>query len=190
MVNPDGVDIVTGEIASGRFYEQAKSIAAQYPSIPFPSGWKANIDGIDLNLQYPAGWEEAKKIKFSQGYTMPAPRDYVGSRPLEAPKAVGCINLQELMTIHLPLHIIPKDRSFIGNMQILSRPIPSKLPRSFQKSAAMRLRTHLMNPDMLVIKTGLSPNTTVQGTQLKRGLGSHRFQFLSFRKFIMIMKES
>ena len=36
--------------------------------------------GVDLNLQFPAGWEQAKEIKFAQGFTSPAPRDYVGSR--------------------------------------------------------------------------------------------------------------
>lgn len=42
---------------------------------------------MDLNLQFPAGWEQAKEIKFSQGFTTPAPRDFVGESPLSAPEA-------------------------------------------------------------------------------------------------------
>lgn len=86
LVNPDGVDLVTGAINESEItYEQAEKL--NYINIPFPSGWKANILGTDLNLNYPAGWEEARKIKFEQGFTRPAPRDYVGSFPLSAPES-------------------------------------------------------------------------------------------------------
>ena len=83
MVDPDGVDLVTGAIQPGELaYEQARRLSDRYPQIPFPDGWKANLLGVDLNLQYPAGWLQAREIKFSQGFTRPGPRDYVGRSPL------------------------------------------------------------------------------------------------------------
>ena len=83
MVNPDGVDLVTGAILPGTDdYELALSLSRNYPAIPFPDGWKSNLNGVDLNLQYPAGWLQAREIKFTQGFTRPGPRDFVGRAPL------------------------------------------------------------------------------------------------------------
>ena len=84
MVNPDGVDLVTGAIDPGSVqYEGARFLSDRYPAIPFPDGWKANLLGTDLNLNYPAEWERAKQIKFDLGYTRPGPRDFVGRAPLD-----------------------------------------------------------------------------------------------------------
>lgn len=86
MVDPDGVDLVTGQIPAGStLYENAEKLNTF--GLPFPEGWKANIAGTDLNLNYPAGWEEARRIKFAQGFTSPAPRDFVGDYPLSAPES-------------------------------------------------------------------------------------------------------
>ena len=81
MVNPDGVALVTGS-ATQEETARAEELSRFYPAIPFPDGWKANLQGVDLNLQYPAGWLMAREIKFSQGYTRPGPRDFVGRFPL------------------------------------------------------------------------------------------------------------
>ncbi len=86
-VDPDGVDLVTGELTGGEYYDAALRIARDYPAVPFPSGWKANIRGTDLNLQYPAGWEQARENKFALGVVSPAPADYVGPSPLSAPES-------------------------------------------------------------------------------------------------------
>lgn len=83
MVNPDGVDLVNGAV-SPEVYGQALDVAAAFPNVPFTEGWKANIAGTDLNLNYPAEWEKAREIKFALGYDKPAPRDYVGEAPLSA----------------------------------------------------------------------------------------------------------
>ena len=84
MVDPDGVDLVTGALQPGDGeYEIARRMAQYYPVIPFPEGWKANLLGVDLNLQYPARWLLAREIKFNQGFVRPGPRDYVGRAPLD-----------------------------------------------------------------------------------------------------------
>lgn len=107
MVDPDGVDLVTGAIQPGTLqYETARTLADNYPNIPFPEGWKANLLGVDLNLQYPAGWMQAREIKFLQGYRRPGPRDYVGRAPLAQRESLALARYTEAVdpALVLALH--------------------------------------------------------------------------------------
>ena len=103
LVNPDGVDLVNGALNEDSQYALAKTLAENYPAIPFPNGWKANLLGTDLNLQYPAGWLRAREIKFSQGYTNPGPRDYVGRSPLNQMETEALAQLTEKQNPELVL---------------------------------------------------------------------------------------
>ena len=72
---------------------------------------KANIytiplvdpDGVDLNLQYPAGWPQARQIKFAQGFTRPGPRDYVGRAPLDQMESRALAGFTEFLQPELVL---------------------------------------------------------------------------------------
>ena len=107
LVNPDGADLAAGICAPGSpEYRAAADIAAQYPDIPFPSGWKANLRGVDLNLNYPARWETARRIKKVQGISGPAPRDFAGFSPLDQPETAAlaaftrCIHPDLMLALH------------------------------------------------------------------------------------------
>lgn len=57
-------------------------------------------------------WNEAKKIKYSRGYISPAPRDFVGLYPLEAPEAIAIYdftivnNFSLILTYHTQGEVI------------------------------------------------------------------------------------
>ena len=113
LADPDGADLVAGAIAPGSAeYRAAAQIAAQFPDVPFPSGWKANLSGVDLNLNYPARWETARRIKAAKGIARPAPRDYPGVRPLDQPETAAltayaaCIRPDLMLALHTQGRVI------------------------------------------------------------------------------------
>ena len=116
MVNPDGIDLVVGAIGSSApEYQTAAQLAQTRPDVPFPSGWKANLRGVDLNLNYPAGFENAVKIKASQGTNAPGPRDFPGKRPLDQPETAAlaaytaCVHPDLVLAYHTQGEVIYAD---------------------------------------------------------------------------------
>jgi len=55
MVNPDGVNLVNKGLAAVNDQQAVEAMVMLRPSY---REWKANINGVDLNRQYPAQWEE------------------------------------------------------------------------------------------------------------------------------------
>ena len=93
MLNPDGVDIATGFIEPGNeIYQGIKEAAERHPEIPFPTGWNANIRGVDLDLQFPANWEEAKRVNYANGFNAPASSNFPGYGPLSEPESLAIYN--------------------------------------------------------------------------------------------------
>lgn len=91
MVNPDGVDLVTyWPNYTNPAYQQAARLNTS--GLPLPRVWKANIRGVDLNVNYPALWEREKQMELEQGITGPAPRDYGGEAPLSEPESRAMVN--------------------------------------------------------------------------------------------------
>lgn len=104
QVNPDGIAIATGG-ATEEEMAAAAVISEKYPDISFPSGWKANLQGVDLNLNYPAGWSNAVLNKSALGISAAAPRDWPGTAPLSEPETRAMTALTQVfdpcMTISL-----------------------------------------------------------------------------------------
>ena len=85
MANPDGVDLVIDGPPEGL---ESICLELNEGKADF-HGWKADIEGIDLNRQFPANWDTMKE-RYQAG---PGPRDYPGERPLTQKEAIALAEL-------------------------------------------------------------------------------------------------
>lgn len=103
MVNPDGVNLVLGvdRVLKNKLYNELWK--NEINKLEF---WKANIRGVDLNLNYPYGFEKAKIIKAKKGIIKAGPRDYPGNNYLSEPETVAMYNFSKLnrFDITISLH--------------------------------------------------------------------------------------
>lgn len=108
MVNPDGVNFVLGK------NDISEYINISDLDMERRKYWKSNIRGVDLNLNYPYGFEEAKIIKGKKGIVGPGPRDFCGNNPFSEPETIAMYNFTMLnrFDITISLHSQGKEIYF------------------------------------------------------------------------------
>jgi g-D-glutamyl-meso-diaminopimelate peptidase len=131
MVNPDGVDLViSGPPASLR----ERVIEINKGSTDF-SGWKANINGVDLNNQFPAKWELEKERKEEKS---PAPRDFPGYKPLSEPESMAMAELARNGNLDRVLALHTQGEEFYWGYEGLEPPEAEILAEEFESVSGYR----------------------------------------------------
>lgn len=100
MVNPDGVNFCLKNIKNEKYLQKWKKYENELDR------WKANIRGVDLNLNYPAGWDIAVENKKKKGVNHVGPRDYPGPKPLSEIETINMVNFtnKEKLDMTISLH--------------------------------------------------------------------------------------
>ncbi|WP_110927414.1 M14 family metallopeptidase [Bacillus massiliglaciei] len=106
MVNPDGVDLVLHGMEAAEGKTDVLDMNGGETNF---FNWKANINGVDLNNQYPANWEIEKERKRPK---QPAPRDYPGDYPLSEPEAMALQTLAQSRNFDRVLALHTQGREF------------------------------------------------------------------------------
>ncbi len=172
MVDPDGVDLVVGAIAEGNIqYDLAQRLAQNYPSIPFPDGWKANLLGVDLNLNYPALWLQAREIKFSQGFTSPGPRDYVGRAPLNQLETRALAGYTEVLDPELVIAFHSQGKEIYWSFQDYEVPGARELGEAFARVSGYTLTEPAFNSSFAGYKDWFIQNFRKPGYTIEVGQG-------------------
>ena len=183
MGDPDGVALVTGAIEPGTIpFESAQKIADNYPNIPFPDGWKANLLGVDLNLQYPAGWLQAREIKFSQGFTRPAPRDYVGRAPLSQRESIALARYTEEIDPDLVLAYHTQGKVIYWQFRDYQVPGARKLGEEFARISGYELADTPYESSFAGYKDWFIQNFRRPGYTIECGTGENPLPLSQFEE--------
>ena len=181
MVNPDGVDLVNGNInQNSTAYRNAFAISSRFPDIPFSSGWKANINGVDLNLQFPAGWEQARRIKYTQGFNQPAPRDFVGFGPLTEPEALTIYNFTLMHDFKLVLAYHTQGQEIYWQFQNFNPPNSLEIGQSLAEASGYRLSDTPYNSSFAGYKDWFIQNYNRPGYTIEAGIGENPLPISQF----------
>ena len=172
LVNPDGVDLVTGAATEDEV-AAAKALAEYYPDIPFPDGWKANLQGVDLNLQYPAGWLQAREIKFMQGFDRPGPRDYVGVYPLSQRESRALAEFTEEIDPALVLAYHTQGQEIYWQFEDVFVPGARELGEAFAALSGYKLADTPYNSSFAGYKDWFIKRFRRPGYTIEAGLGEN-----------------
>lgn len=183
MVDPDGVDLVTGAIEPGdNQYALAQRISQDYPQIPFPEGWKANLLGVDLNLNYPARWLTAREIKFSQGFVRPAPRDYVGRAPLNQAETQAMAGYTEFIDPALVLAFHTQGKEIYWQFDDIEVPGARELGQRMADASGYRLADTPYDSSFAGYKDWFIKKFRRPGYTIEAGSGTNPLPIEQFRQ--------
>ncbi len=144
--------------------------------------WKLiNLTGIDLNLQFPAEWETAKKNKFAQGYTKPGPRDYVGTVPLVAQEALALYNFSLRKNFSLILAYHTQGETIYWKFLNYLPPNSYEIGRHFNQVSGYLLESTPYASGFAGYKDWFIQNYNLPGYTIESGLGENPLPISQFQ---------
>ncbi|GAB2699596.1 M14 family zinc carboxypeptidase [Paenibacillus thermoaerophilus] len=133
MVNPDGVELVQeGAAPDHPYYEQLIRWNGGSPDF---RDWKANIRGVDLNDQFPAGWEIERDRRAVPG---PGPRDWVGPEPLSEPESKAMADFTRKYDFAMTIAFHTQGREIYWNYRDLEPPESEAIAARFGQVSGYR----------------------------------------------------
>ena len=138
--------------------------------------------GVDLNLQFPAGWEQAREIKFAQGFTAPAPRDFVGFGPLTEPEAISIYNFTLAHNFRLILAYHSQGEVIYWQFQNYNPPNSRRIGEAFSQASGYSLEETPYNSSFAGYKDWFIQTYNRPGYTVEVGFGENPLPISQFDK--------
>ena len=137
---------------------------------------------MDLNLQFPAGWQNAKNIKYSQGFNKPAPRDFVGFGPLTEPESLAIYNFTLQHNFRLVLAYHSQGEVIFWQFQNYNPPEAFSIGTQLANASGYTLEFTPFNSSFAGYKDWFIQNYNRPGYTIEVGLGVNPLPLSQFNK--------
>ena len=135
---------------------------------------------MDLNLQFPAGWENAKKIKYAKGFTRPSPRDFVGYGPITEPEALAIYNFTLSHDLKLVIAYHTQGKEIYWQFQNYNPPDSKHIGIQFANSSGYILADTPYTSSFAGFKDWFIQNYNRPGYTIEAGLGENPLPISQF----------
>ncbi|GMQ56133.1 M14 family metallopeptidase [Vallitalea sediminicola] len=137
MVNPDGVELVINGVENINTNKE-QLIDWNFGSEDF-NDWKSNINGVDLNRNYDAGWKEYKELEVELGVNGPGPFLYGGTKAESEPESLAMANLTRSVDTRLVIAYHTQGQVIFWNFKDLQPEISVYIGETFAKASGYEL---------------------------------------------------
>ena len=137
---------------------------------------------MDLNLQFPAKWDEAKRIKYEQGFNKPAPRDFVGYKSLTEPEAIAMYNFTRSNNFDLIIAFHTQGKEIYWNFQNINPPNGFEIGQQFATLSGYTLANVPYNSSFAGFKDWFIQDYNRPGFTIEAGIGENPLPLSQFDK--------
>jgi g-D-glutamyl-meso-diaminopimelate peptidase len=140
MVNPDGVDLVLNGLQRSN-PNYADLIRWNNGSTDFSRDWQSNNNGVDLNHNYNAAWEESKQAEAELGITGPGPTRFSGPYPESEPESRTVANFTRSHDFRLVMAYHSQGEVIFWDFENLAPPEAEAIGQELSKLSGYELAT-------------------------------------------------
>ena len=131
-------------------------------------------------MQFPAGWENAKEIKYNQGFDKPAPRDFVGYGPLTEPESLAIYNFTLKHDFRLVIAYHTQGQEIYWQFQNYNPPDSLKIGTKFSDSSGYLLAETPYNSSFAGYKDWFIQEYNKPGYTIEAGIGQNPLPISQF----------
>lgn len=179
MVNPDGVELVINGVKNIK--TNSNKLLKWNNGNDF-SNWKANINGVDLNRNYNAGFKEYKQLEKEFGIYGPGPSLYGGNAPESEPETKALANLTRTIVSRLVLAYHSQGEEIFWKYKNLQPEISINIANELAEVSGYKLASESIQQSLAGYKDWFIQDYKKPGYTIEVGKGINPLPIEQFNK--------